>query len=155
MLYYCQEHDLAFEAVILAPLNALGFFKREWDTYLASVDASLTGTGAVLRQINPVKESDRQVVSYASRALSEVERRYSQIEKEALAVIWACERLYLYLIGRKFVLETDNRALQLILANPSSNPPARLRHYGLRLAPIVHRPCLGNMADYLSRHSCL
>ena len=53
-----QEHDLAFEAVILAPLNALGFFIREWDTYL-TVDASPTATGAVLRQINPVIESDR------------------------------------------------------------------------------------------------
>ena len=54
-------------------------------------------------------------------------------------------------------METDNRALQLIINNPSSNPPARIRRYTLRLAPfkftIVHRPGLGNMADYLSRHS--
>ena len=32
-------------------------------------------------------------VSYASRSMSETERRYAQIEKEALAVTWACENL--------------------------------------------------------------
>jgi len=121
-----------------------------------TVDASPVGLGAVLRQQNPANPSERHIVALASRALTDVERRYSQIEKEALAIVWACERLQLYLLGRKFQLETDNKALQLILANPSAYPPARLRRSALRLAPfefdVIHRPGLGNVADYLSRH---
>jgi hypothetical protein len=39
---------------------------------------------------------------YASRALSEVEKRYSQVEREALAIVWGCERLRLYLLGKEF-----------------------------------------------------
>ena len=108
--YWEPEHDLAFEKVTHAPLNAIGFFKRGWDTIL-NVDASPVGTGAVLCQINPANPEDRQEVSYNSRAPTETETRHSQIEKEAFAVIWACERLYLYLIGRKFLMKTDNRAL--------------------------------------------
>ena len=72
------EHDLAFEKVIHAPLNAIGFFKQEWDTIL-TVDACPVGTGAVLRQINQENREDRQVVSYNSRALTETETSYIQI----------------------------------------------------------------------------
>ena len=111
---------------------------------------------AVLKQTNPAKPTNRKIVALVSRSLSDTEKRYSQIEKEALAIVWACERLYLYIVGHKFTLETKNRALQLIINNPSSNPPARLRRYNLRLAPfnfnIIHRSGLGNMADYLSRY---
>lgn len=149
------EHETAFVMLKQAPLNAIGFFNSNWESLL-TVDASPVGLGAVLRQFNASNPSERQVVSFASRSLSETEKRYSQLEKEALAIVWACERLYLYLVGRKFTLETDNRALQLILSNPSSNPPARLRRYALRIQPfqftVIHRPGLGNVADYLSRH---
>ena len=59
--------------------------------------------------------------------LTESETRYSQIEKEALALPWACERLDLYLLGHEFVINTDNRGVALIYSNPLLNPPAVLR----------------------------
>jgi hypothetical protein len=59
-----------------------------------------------------------------SRFLTEIETRYSQIEKEALAIVWAMERLSIYLLGHKFELHIDNKALALILDNPLSKPPA-------------------------------
>lgn len=51
------------------------------------VDASPVGLGAVLIQ---QVDNEKQVVAYASRCLTDVERRYSQAEKEALGLVWAC-----------------------------------------------------------------
>lgn len=73
-------------------------------------------------------------------------------------MVWACERLYLYLIGRKFRLVTDNRAVELIFRNPKSDPPLRIKRWVLRLMDfdftIIHRPGKYNIADILSRHPC-
>jgi hypothetical protein len=97
-----------------------------------------------------------RVVKYLSRTLSDVETRYSQVEKEALAVVWACEKLHLYLIGGKpFEIVTDNKAVELIYGNPKSQPKARIERWCLRLLPynytIFHRPGVDNPADFLSR----
>ena len=66
---------------------------------------------AVLAQKDPNDQSKRKIVLYASRALTKVEKRYSQVEREALAVVWACERLKMYLIGKEFDLNVDNKAV--------------------------------------------
>ena len=99
----------------------------------------------------------RNNITDVSRLLSEVERRYSQVEIEAMAVFWACERLHLYLAGRKFRLVTDNRAVELIFRNPKSNLPLRIKRWVLRLMDydfsIVHRPYKTNIADFFSRHT--
>ena len=65
-----------------------------------SADASSFGLGAVLLQQKG--DSNWRPVAYASRSSTETERRYSQIEKEALAVTWSCEKFYNYLLGSKF-----------------------------------------------------
>jgi hypothetical protein len=54
------------------------------------VDASPTGLGAILMQ-------DGKVIIYGSRALTDVENRYSQTEREMLAAVWATEHYHLYL----------------------------------------------------------
>ena len=48
----------------------------------------------------------------ASRSLTDVERRNSQTEKEALALVWACERFTIYVSGQHFELETDHKPLE-------------------------------------------
>ena len=55
------------------------------------VDASPVGLGAMLAQ---VQDNEKSVICYASRILTDVERRYSQTEKEALGIVWACERFH-------------------------------------------------------------
>ena len=70
----------------------MAYFDPYKDTELTT-DASLVGLSAIVSQRTP-GQNNRQVIAYASRSLSDVERRYSQIEKEALAIVWAIERLH-------------------------------------------------------------
>ena len=68
------------------------------------------------------KNGESRAVCYASRSLSQVERRYSQTEKEALALVWACERFNLYLYGlQTFDLVTDHEALKVIVSKKRYN----------------------------------
>ena len=48
-------------------------------------------------------------MAYASRSMSETERRYAQIEKEALSVTWSCEKFSDYILRNSFTIETDNK----------------------------------------------
>ena len=135
--------------------NCFAYFDKTWDTEV-HVDASPVGLSAVLVQVDPDNKSERRFVMVTSRQLTDVEKRYSQFEKEALAAVWGCERLWIYLLGHRFKLVTDNRAIQLIFANSASKPPARIERWGLRLTQfdfeIEHRPGASNIADFLSRH---
>ena len=77
-----EEHEKAFLKVKEAVLqHALSFFNPLWDTEV-TVDASPCGLGAVLGQVNPSgQKNDRKIVNFASKRLSMVEKRYSQVEK--------------------------------------------------------------------------
>ena len=96
------------------------------------------------------------VVSYASRAFTAVQRRYSQIQRESLAIVWNCERLNIYLLGNEFKLLSDHKPLELIFNNAKSRPPARIERWVLRLQPynftVVHIAGKTNPADSMSRH---
>ena len=149
-------HNEAFMNIKKAIIDhALQFFNNDWITEVV-VDASPLGIGAILAQINPQKMKQRNIVHFISRLLTQIEKKYSQVEKEGLACVWSCERLRLYLYGRCFRLITDNKAIELILSNPRSEPPIRLKRWALRLSDfefiVIHKPGKYNMADYLSRH---
>ncbi|XP_041472642.1 uncharacterized protein K02A2.6-like [Lytechinus variegatus] len=90
-------------------------------------DASDTGLGATLMQKS-------QPVAFASRALTETERRYAQIEKECLAIVFACEHFHQYLFGKETVtVESDHKPLQSIFLKPLLSAPKRLQRMLLRL----------------------
>ena len=130
--------------------TTLGYFDVSDRTQLVA-DASPVGLGAVLIQIN---EQGPRVIAYASKSLSDVERRYAQIEKEALALVWAVERFHFYLYGRQFELITDHKPLETIFGS-RSRPCARIERWVVRLqsykATVVYRPGKSNIADPLSR----
>ena len=137
------------EQIASAPV--LAYFDKEAHIQVIA-DASPVGLGAVLVQ---EKNGESRAVCYASRTLSSVERRYSQTEKEALALVWACERFHLYLYGlAKFDLVTDHEALKVIYSR-TSKPSARIERWVLRLQPynyhVIYVPSRRNIADALSR----
>ena len=120
-----------------------------------TADASSFGLGAVLSQKD---SADRwRPVSFASRALSDTEKRYAQIEKEALAVTWASEKFQDFVLGKEFTIETDHKPLVPLLNSKNlDNLPPRVLRFRLRLArfnyQVEHKPGkLLYTADTLSR----
>ncbi len=153
---WTPKHDAAFKKLKKALMNSptTGYFDLEKETEII-VDASPVGVSAILTQYTNTPE-DGYVVAYASHALSPVEQRYSQTDREALAVVWSCEHFHLYVYGKPVTVVTDHKPLENIFSNPRSRPTARLEKYALRLEPyqakVVYRPGKDNPADYLSRH---
>ncbi len=150
-----EVHQAAFNKLKKAITNrCLAFFDKSWQTEVV-VDASPVGLSAILRQSEPKDQTNRKYVCFASRLLSDTERRYSQCEKEALAAVWGCERFWYYLFGKPFILYTDNRAVQLIFGNAATRPPARIERWALRLTQfdykIEHVAGKDNIADFFSR----
>lgn len=86
----------------------MAYYKAEAHTQLI-VDASPVGLGAIMVQRQ--RDGCYRPVAYATRSLTAVERRYSQTEKEALAVVWGCEQFHVYLYGMDFELITDCKPL--------------------------------------------
>ena len=84
-------------------------------------DASDVGVGAILYFYDDDSPGTRKVIGYASRKMRDAERRYTTLEKEALAVVWAIENYKEYLEGRKFVLLTDNQVLSWMKASRDVN----------------------------------
>lgn len=76
---------------------------------VVSADASSFGLGAVLMQMLP--SGELRPVAYASRSMTSTERRYAEIEKEALATTWLLEHWAHLLVGMKFKVETDHKPL--------------------------------------------
>ena len=84
--HWGREENNAFEALKkqLAEASMMAFYDKEEPTEVVT-DASPVGLGAILVQ---EKQRVKRAVAFVSRSLSDVERRYSQTEKEALAVVW-------------------------------------------------------------------
>ena len=150
---WAESQENSFQAIktLMSASETLAYFDRSAETTVVA-DASPVGLGAVL--IQKQAGIDR-VVAYGHRSLSETEQRYSQTEREALSLVWACEHFRMYLLGTKFKLVTDHKPLTHIFNNANSKSTPRLERWSLRLEPfnfeIEYRPGESNIADPMSR----
>lgn len=74
-----------------------------------SCDASPYGVGAVLS--HKMDDGSERLLGFVSLTLSHAERRYSQLDKEGLAVIFGIKKFHKYLCGRRFTIYTDHKPL--------------------------------------------
>jgi len=112
-------------------------------------DSSEYGIGSVITQCG-------KPIAYASRSLSDAERRYAQIEKEMLSVVFGLKKFHHYTYGRDVEVTTDHKPLVAIKKKPLSKAPRRLQQmlltaqeytYTLEFKPGKDIP----VADTLSR----
>lgn len=147
-----KSFDQVKNMVVNSP--ALKLFDPNKPT-VVSTDASDYGLGAVLTQVNEAGEED--TIAFASRSLSDAERKYSIVEKEALACVWAAEKWRVWLWGRKFLLRTDHQALTTLLTTKGNNRAGlRVARWSARLMEFDYEVqyragTLNSIADCLSR----
>ena len=109
--------------ITTAPM--LAYFNAEKKLVL-QVDSSQDGLGAALMQ-------GGKPIEYASRSLTATERRWAQIEKELLSVIYGLERFDQYTFGRRVIIQNNHKPIGTILKKPLSQAPRRLQALILRL----------------------
>ena len=129
---WSQELDADFRDLkqLLSSETVLVQFDMGKETML-SADASAYGLGVALMQL---EGSEWRPVAFASRALSQAETRYAQIEKEALAICWGCRKFDYFLAGRPFVVETDHKPLVSVLGEKElAKLPLRVQRFRIQM----------------------
>lgn len=141
---WTSQCQLAFEnsKQLLLDNQVLEFFDPDKDIILAS-DASPYGLGCVLSHEIHKKEKP---VRFGSCSLTDAEKNYSQLHREALGIVYAVKKFSKYLYGKEFTIYTDHQGLKEIF-HPSKKTPAvaaaRLQRWAIYLSTfkykIVHR----------------
>ena len=146
-----QEHQDAFEhlktCLTTSPILTTPI---EGKPYYVITDASTYAIGSILTQ----DPNGHRVIRYDSTTLTDAQKRWSTSEQEAYAVVWALERYRPYILGTKFTVITDHKALLSLKTKNSTN--RRIVRWQLLLTEydftIIHRKGKDNVtADYLSR----
>ena len=151
MFTWDNPQEEAFQVIksMISSAPLLKYYDVASETII-QCDASESGLGTTLLQ-------EGQLVAFASRSLSTVELQYAQIEKECLAIAFACSRFYQYLYGKELTtVETDHKPLVPIFQKSIYSAPKRQQKMLLRLQKhnlnVTHLP--GSqmyVADMLSR----
>lgn len=152
VIQWDREMDEAFATlknrISSAPILHLPDLSKH---FIVQTDASGHGIGAILLQ-----EHGTEIfpVAYASRKLRGAEIRYSTIELECLAIVWAVRKFETYLFGKEFTLQTDHRPLTFLHTAKLENKRLMrwsmlLQQYQFRIQAVKGEGNLG--ADFLSR----
>ena len=125
------EHQAAFKQmkceIVRAPI--LAYYNPKKETVLQT-DASVKGLGACLLQ-------DQKLVYFASKALTETQHGYVAIEIKSLAVAWAVKKFHHFLYTSHFILETDQKPLEVILSKSLNQATPPLQRILIRTFPYM------------------
>lgn len=148
--HWDEQKESSFQKVKEMAINAhiLQYYDQSKPVTL-SVDDSSKRLGAVFIQ-------NQRPVAYASRALTPTQQKYSQIEKETLAIVYGCSKFHEYVYGRQVHIETDHKPLQSIFRKPLYQTPPGLQRLLLALEKydleVEYKPeKYMFLADHLSR----
>jgi len=106
--HWGTEQKAAFNKIKKSILseNVLVHYNSRWELIIAS-DASPIGVGAVL--LHRLPDGSDKPITFASRTLTDCEKKYAQIDREALAIVFALRYFHQYVFGRQFVLRTEHK----------------------------------------------
>ena len=138
---WSKECEAAFQAAKegVASSSVLVHYNPSLPLRMAG-DASAYGVGAVISHVMP--DGSERPIAFASRTLSASEKNYSQIEKEALSLVFGVKRFQNYLYGRPFTLVTDHKPLLTILGSKKGIPTlaaARLQRWAIILSAYQYQ----------------
>ena len=120
----CQDSfDRIKQKIVFAPV--LQYVDVSKHTVIQT-DASSKGLGSCLMQ-------NGLPIAFASRALTDAETRYAQIEKELLAIVFACEKFSYYVYGRDVEVQSDHKPLEALFKKPLCSTTPRLQRMLMRL----------------------
>ena len=151
--------DTAFRAIKekLTKPTTLALYNVTAPTTVSASSSSSGLSAVLLQKCSSPPSGSWAPIAYASCATTPTEQRYSRIEKEALALVWACEKFSTFVIRKCIMLETDHKPLVPLmgLTNLDCLPP-RVLHFRIRLMrfdySISHVPSKSlHTADALSR----
>ena len=133
---WTAKHEEAFQAAkdSLQANSLLVHFDPDKPLILAA-DASDYGIGAVLSHV--MEDGQERPIAYTSRTLNAAEKRYSQLDKEALAIISGIKKFHNYIYGRHFVIQSDHKPLSYLFNEQKGIPQmasARIQRWALMLS---------------------
>ncbi|KAK3098958.1 hypothetical protein FSP39_024697 [Pinctada imbricata] len=131
--YWDETQQSSFENIKreLCSTPILAHYDPSRQTIISS-DSSSYGLGAVL--IQKQEDESYRPIAFASRSLTNTEQRYAQIEKEALASTWACEKFSDFIVSLSVKIETDHKPLLALLGSKRMDElPARIQRFRMRL----------------------
>ena len=125
MVPSCQDTlDKIKQKIVSAPV--LRYFDPSKHTVIQT-DASSKGIGSCLMQ-------NGLPIAFASRALTDAETRYEQIEKELLAILFPCEKFAYYAFGRQVEVQSDHKPLEALFKKPLCSTTPGLQRMLMRLS---------------------
>ena len=129
--HFEQQHETAVNTLkkMVTSSPVLAYYELKLPTRVTA-NLSKSGLGAVLKQKH---EEEWKPVAFASRAMTQSEQHYARIEKETLAIVFACERFHEYIYGQKVTIRSDHKPLKAIFSKPISKVPPRIQRFLLRL----------------------
>ena len=111
-----QAFSILKDKLVLTPIVAV----PDWDlSFEIMCDASDYAIGAVLGQ---KRGRIFQVIHYASRTLNDAQLNYATTEKDLLAIVFAFDKFWPYLIGNKVIVHTDHSAMKYLMTKKDAKP---------------------------------